>query len=233
MGETAHPPGAAGCVGSGSDFTQPHPLMNRPLLLTCALGLLGLLALPATAQVRSASQGFFLEGSLSGNSITAEIDDDESEASSGGGLGLRLGYGFNRMFAAYAALGAASIEADDDVLGEGTYGLGTLDLGVQVSFANAARPLVPFVNVGIGGVSLAAEVEADGDEFDIAISGGGLVLGAGARYHFSPALALTAGLEGFAGSLSTFEVDDEELDIDDGKYQGGRLRFGLTWFPGR
>jgi hypothetical protein len=219
--------------------------MRRLLLML----LLGVLVLPASAQrrwgrgerwqpVRSTSEGLFLEGSLHGTGFTISNDGGDDDEGSGGGLGLRLGYGFNRTLALYLALNGAAIEPENrrvfqETTGEDTYGLGQADLGLQISFAHPRRALLPTLNVALSGVSATIEGEND----DVEFRGGGLTLGGGLRYHFSPGLAVNVGLEGFAGTLNEVEVggvtlDFDKLDLEQPEFSGGRLRFGLTWFPG-
>lgn len=206
--------------------------MRTSTLSLLALGLLA--AAPLQAQV--ASEGFFLEGTLSGNSLTVSVEDEDGDAQTGGGFGLRLGYGFTPRFALYGNLAGASIKSDDpDVFGDAERTtMANLELGGQLSFPSPARAFVPYLNLGLQGTA----VTADDSDGDVVVSGGGLVLGGGVRYHVQPAVALNLGLEGMAGAFTTITVDGDDLEfddlgIDDPTYRGARLRFGVTWFPGR
>ncbi|HYE56929.1 MAG TPA: outer membrane beta-barrel protein [Rhodothermales bacterium] len=224
--------------------------MRRLLLFL----LLCLLVFPVSAQrrwdrprwtpVQSVTEGFFLEGNLNGTSISFDDDEDQGESESGGGLGLRLGYGFNRMIALYAGLNGAAIEPEEDsfeaITGEETFGVGTLDLGLQLSFGSARRALIPYLNIALSGATATFEIDNDAADGDLTLSGGALTLGGGLRYHFSPGLAVNVGLEGYGGEFTEAEFDGEvfggnadfEDDIEDTEFSGSRLRIGLTWFPG-
>lgn len=213
--------------------------------LPLVLLLLVLMALPASAQrrwerhrwqpERSTSRGFFVEGGLQALQLNVDTDGRDETQASGGGLGVRLGYGFTRTVAVYLALQGASMEDEDDA----SFTLGHADLGVQFSLARPSQALVPYLNVALTGVT--AEFEDPFDAVNVAgdvrYTGGGLTLGGGVRYHFSPGLAFNAGLEGYGGQFTEVTFDGEDTDVttdldEDVNLSGARLRIGLTWFPG-
>ena len=206
--------------------------------------LLGALAAPAALgqarydAVRSNTQGFFVEGGLGGTSVSISDGDRDRETDGGGALGVRLGYGFNRRLALYAAVGGAAIKPDDNTFeefsGSDTYGLGNVDLGLEVNFGNPARRLVPYLNVALSGV--AATFDLPGTRDELTFSGGGLTLGGGLKYHFAPGLALNGSLQGYGGTFNRLELGGEKFDdadFNDEDYRGARLGVGLTWYPGR
>ncbi len=182
------------------------------------------------APLRSTTRGFFVEAGASGNSFTVD-DGGAEETNTGGGLGLRLGYGFTPTIAGYVAFVGAGMEADDGT----DYGLGHVDLGVQLSFARPRQALIPYLNVALSGIATEYEAPQRGGP-KLRYTGGAFVLGGGARYYVSRGVALNVGLEGYGGSFNQATLDgdgtDVTTDLDDVALSGARLRAGLVWFPG-
>ena len=118
--------------------------------LSAALLVVGLLAISIStvSGQESTTRGFNLGVHLQGASLI--VGDAEGE--SGGGLGVRLGYGINRIIDLY-------FEADGICGGFEEFrgcsrvsGLWlTCDLGARFHFANTLRSWVPYLDAAIGG----------------------------------------------------------------------------------
>lgn len=203
--------------------------MKRTLITTALLAGSLFAASDLDAQVSKAS-GFMLNAHLTGTSLTTGEGENESE-DNGGGLGLVVGYGFTDRLAVYLAIDGSSMKPDGEEGEE--YALGQADLGIRYTFGSTASALRPYVNAALNGTAITDEVSDEGQTFDVTISGGGLTLGGGVQYFFSPSLALDVALQGSAGTLSTLEIDGEEIDLEDEEvdFSAGRLQLGITWHP--
>lgn len=200
---------------------------------------IGLSALVAGAMLfagnlhaQSRTGGLMLNAHLTGNALRGTGDLAVTE--SGGGLGLAVGYGFNDRIAVYVNLDAAALEYDEDVPADDQeYGLVTADLGLRVSFGGEWSKLRPFLNAAFTGVAAAEEYEEQGEDVDQVTSGGGLTVGGGLQYFFSPSLALDVGLQATHGAFTHVSVDgDDAEEFDLGvAFTTSRLQLGLTWHP--
>lgn len=176
----------------------------------------------------SSTKGFFAGIHLNGTSITSdESGDDESE--SGPGLGIQLGYGFTSKLALFVDLTGAALETDDG----NDVGLAHGDLGLRYAFTGPDRRFAPFLEAAITGIAL-VEDDADlgnGTRGDASLSGGGFTVGGGVQYHFSPKLALGAGLKFTKGEFTTVKVDKVSVSGLDVDATSTRFNIGLTWYP--
>lgn len=202
--------------------------MKRNIVLSALVAGAALSAGTLGAQSSSTS-GFMLNAHLSGTGISGTVD--ASELQSGGGIGLAVGYGFNERVTLFLNVDGAVLEyvegdqADGD---DGKYNVSTADLGLRINFGSESRKLRPYLNTGFTGV--VQSDEADG--FESSVSGGGLLLGAGLQYFFTPSLAFDGALNLTTGSFTTFEINDEEADLDEGVgFNHSRLQLGVTWHP--
>jgi Outer membrane protein beta-barrel domain len=178
---------------------------------------------------QSNTSGFMLNGHFAGSSVSGTVEDSEPE--SGGGFGVALGYGFNERVTLYANLDVAELEyeeGDEEDGDDGKFGAGTVDLGLRINFGHDGQRWRPYLNTAFTAVVLADEME----EFEAATAGGGITLGGGVQYFFSPSLAFDGALNVTAGSFTTVEIDGEEEDLDAGiGFSHGRLQLGVTWHP--
>jgi opacity protein-like surface antigen len=183
---------------------------------------------------QSDNAGFMLNAHLTGGAITPLGEGTEAET--GGGLGLALGYGFNDRIILYLNVDGTAVEYDEDVTDspDDTYSLVHADLGVRMNFGHPGLKLRPYINAAFTGIAAAEEYELAGEDLDQVISGGGLTVGGGIQYFFSPALALDLGLQATQGAFTRVSIDDEdeELSPDDvTAFTTSRVQLGLTWHP--
>jgi opacity protein-like surface antigen len=187
----------------------------------------GALLSAGSLSAQSDNSGFMLNAHLLGNGVSGVGADAEME--NGGGLGVAVGYGFNDRVALYLNIDAAAIEYDEDEGTEDdTYDAVTADLGVRMNFGNEGMKLRPYINAAFSGLALVEEVE----EVDATIAGGGLTIGGGLQYFFSPRLALDLGLQATQGAFTQIAVEDEDEELDEGiAFSASRLQLGVTWHP--
>ncbi len=221
----------------------------RTLFLACALVLFA--TAPAQAQL-SKTQGFQIGASVYGNGITIDFDNSEADFGqgavleldedtdfNGGGLGLRIGYGFSPLFTLYADLGGGAVDFADDGDDDGSDNTsGYLEIGGEFSFGAPDQQWVPFVNVALQGFSFRTEGDDDDLDGSLTLSGGGLKVGGGVNYFFTPQFAARLSLDLGGGALTRIDVDadlggglrfEDDADLDDASYTTGRLHLGVTY----
>jgi hypothetical protein len=174
-----------------------------------------------SAVERSRSTGFYLGLGLEGNGLVPNESGSMSE--SGGGLGLVLGYGFGKRFSLYAEMSGATMEYAD---GSGSYALAHADLGTRVHFRAGPNVVVPFLQVGLSGRTMAV----DFNDFSGSGSGGGISLGGGLNAHLSPSAAFSATMTWTVGKFDRWAGNwsDPGYSMD---ATSARLHLGMVWFP--
>ena len=205
-------------------------------LFFTSLAALCLFTLTSTAWADGGEpKGFMLGAALQGGHMAIEIDSvDQDSADAGAGADFQIGYGFNKNFTLYAALGVAVLDSEDgNRLLREEYALATLGLGLKIHFP--LGDLAPYADVGVSALSVAQEFE---DGTTLAISGGGLFLGGGLLYFIHPKLALDLGLRGTFGSFSQIDITAGnnssnvtirgEIDEDDSRYLFTQVRGGIV-----
>lgn len=206
--------------------------MKRTIGLSALLA--GALLSAGSLSAQSDNSGFMLNLHVLGNGVSGVGENAEME--NGGGLGLALGYGFTDRVALYLNVDAAAIQYDEDddhiETTEDDYAAVTADLGVRMNFGNEGMKLRPYINAAISGVVLGEEYELAGETVESALAGGGLTVGGGLQYFFSPSLALDLGLQATQGAFTEIAVDDEEEELDEGiAFTTSRIQLGVTWHP--
>ncbi len=194
-------------------------------MIAAALAALAMTAAPLAAQTPAASstKGFFLGAHLNGSSVTIDEEGFEDDAS-GGGLGIQLGYGFTPQFALFVDGTAAQVE-------DGA-ALGHFDLGVRWAFTSPTRRWVPSIEAAFTGRVLAEDdVELEGEEVDLEISGSGFTFGVGLQYYTTPNWAIGAGLKWTGGEFSSIKADNVTIDGFEIDATSARFNIGVTWFP--
>jgi hypothetical protein len=210
--------------------------MRAPLKRVCSaiVAALALLACADATQlfaqdVRSRTQGFIIGLNLTGVSLEVEDGDQES----GGGGGLTFGYGVSRRVAIVLRGDIAEMDVSNPAV-DGTYGFVMVDLGVRVALGGPQRRLVPYLSGSLSAMTLAATIEVGPVfETDVRLTGGGISLGGGIQYYFTPGFALDIQALLSAGVLNEFELGDLTTEIDDLDASAGRLNVGLVFYPSR
>lgn len=199
--------------------------MKRTIGLSALVA--GALLSAGSLSAQSDNSGFMLNVHLVGNGISLVGADTEME--NGGGLGVAVGYGFNERITLYLNVDAAAIEYDEDAgVDDDSYDAVTADLGARMNFGNEGMKLRPYINAAFSGLAVVEEIE----EVDATLSGGGLTVGGGLQYFFSPRLALDLGLQATQGAFTDASVEDEDEELDAGiAFTTSRVQLGVTWHP--
>lgn len=204
--------------------------MKRTFGLSALLA--GALLSAGSLGAQSDNSGFMLNLHLLGNGVSGVGADVEME--NGGGVGVALGYGFNDRIALYLNVDGAQIEYDEDAeTDDDSYTAVTVDLGARMNFGNEGMKLRPYINAAISGLALAEEYAIAVDEdMTATVSGGGLTVGGGLQYFFSPSLALDVGLQATQGAFTDIALEDEDEELDEGiAFTTSRIQLGVTWHP--
>lgn len=148
----------------------------------------------------------------------------------GGGFGVKLGYGFTKMYTLYLGLDVAGMSTENarmERLFGTSYTLIYLDLGSQLNFRTGEKA-IPYLDVA---VTFAGSGDSQGGN-DLLLSGGGLSVGGGVKYFLLPSLALDGLVQFTSGGYSEFDVNGDTADTDV-SYFGSRIEAGLSWYPFR
>lgn len=192
------------------------------LCAALAAAILPLAAANAQQQVtKSTASGFFIGLGLEGDGLTTNQGGATTESGSGGGL--ELGYGFNKRWSLYGELSGAQMNAS----GGDTYSLAHLDLGARVHFRAGPNVVVPFLQFGLAGRAVAADVNGS----TVSGSGGGLSLGGGLNAHFTPSVAFSGAVTWTVGTFDTFRVDNQTVAGSSIDATTARVHLGIIWFP--
>jgi hypothetical protein len=186
----------------------------------------------AAAQDRSSTRGLLLGAHLNGTAI--QLDEDEgTDAENGIGGGLIVGFGFSEQFSVFLRGDGANISEDSDAGEDNTFTLVNLDLGGRYTFGSTAAALRPFAEAGFTATGLGFELTDGTQSADVVFSGGGLFLGGGLEYFFTPKAALNVGLAVGKGRFTAVSVDGgdaEDLD-EDQDFTTSRLSIGVSFRP--
>ncbi len=204
----------------------PHTNARAVTMLSLALVLS---PVAASAQL-STSRGLSVGLQALGTSLTVE-DGDENN---GGGLGLRVGYGFNRIVTGFVTLDGSSVKipaSNSFVAGEWT--LAHAEVGARFHFANSLRRWVPYLETAIGGrsVSIKDVTVNNSASGDVSFNGPALSVGTGLSVFASRKWAFDASLRWTGGTFTEVDLGNaavQNLDIDAASF---RLGLGVVWWP--
>ncbi len=178
--------------------------------------------------MQSTGEGFFLGAHLGAASWTA--DDLEIDGESGGGAGITLGYGFSQLISAYFTADAASISPD---IG-GSYTLGHGDLGVMFSFGSTTSAVRPYVDAAFSVRQAKQDIQDETGTQEFTVSGAGLSVGGGVRYHLSLPFAIDAGAQLSLGEFTEVELGGVSITLPEAASATSvRINVGIVWFPGQ
>jgi hypothetical protein len=168
-----------------------------------------------------------------GVQVTGPDIDGDFSTNLGEGLGVTVGYGFNRIFSAFASLDLVKQATAPGIYPGGTYGLAHFEVGGRANIPIGSPKAVPYVSASVGRRALAARVtdEDTGQQFDDGMSGTMYAFGGGMQYFLSPRLALDGGVELGMGSFDHAKGLDGDHPIQVNSSSTSRLRFGVNWHP--
>lgn len=213
--------------------------MHRSFLASVCL--FGLSASAQPAEPPAVLAGVFFDV---GPSVTAGSVADAS-VDAGPGLAVEVGWASRRVAVFLGGTGGFvpnapafwTRTADVDARAEGVAAsrstLATMDLGAEVRFPVAKRATTPFVGLTVA-LPVYATERRDADR-RVAASGLGGSLRLGARHRVSDALAVSASIAPFAGSLRHGFAGEERtghpFDLEPSRVRGVHLRVGVTVRP--
>jgi hypothetical protein len=156
-----------------------------PVLIVTAFVLVqSLLPIAAVAEEAEDDKGFYLGLKFMGSSLHTDPGDDEAFfiKDDGGGVVLDIGYRFNPAFMLELSVGGANHETSDPKIDAR---FETVQFFGYYRFS-PERPFRPYLKGGFGGYGLLVEEGS----VNWRVEGGGVALGGGFRYFFSPHFSL-------------------------------------------
>lgn len=163
----------------------------------------------------------------------AAIEFQNGRRDEGGGLGVKAGYGFNRIVTVFLAIDAAAVNVENSPDLTGDWALAHVDIGARFHFANALRRWVPYLEAAVGSRVVGVnEGTSNGQTVrDTSFNGGAFTIGGGLNIYMSQNLALDLGLKVSNGEFTQIDVGAVSvggLDIDATSTRGG---LGIVWWP--
>ena len=188
-----------------------------------------LLIAPQLDAQRSTTRGWSLGVIAQGTSLSVE----DGDASSGGALGLRVGYGFNRIVTGFIHVDGGLIDVGEGAALSGKWSLSHGEIGARFHFANSLKRVVPFLETSVGGrVVTVEDARSNGASAGkVNFNGGAFTLGGGLAAYFKPTLALDVGVKFTSGKFTEVDLGNvavRNLDIDATSFRFG---VGLVWWP--
>jgi opacity protein-like surface antigen len=176
-----------------------------------------------SAQVDGRDNGFYLGLKFVGSSLHVD-DEDKGQffvKDDGGGLQLLAGYSFNDVFSLEMDLVGLNHDTSDPKVDATFAGM---QLFAHYRFA-PGNDFRPYIKGGVGGYSLAL----DGYGVNTRIQGGGVPLGGGFDYFFSPHFSLgadfTHNIINYEELVVEFQDVDVTFDVDE---EGAMSSIGLS-----
>jgi opacity protein-like surface antigen len=192
--------------------------------------LLALALMPASVSAQlSTTRGWSFGTHLQGTSLTVE----EGAANSGSGLGIRVGYGFNRIVTGFLHADGARIEVPGGEQIVGEWNLAHAELGARFHFANSLRRWVPYLETSIGARAVSVDnPRVDGQSVEtLRFNGNAFTVGGGVSTFVRKTLAVDVSLNFTGGRFTEVEVGDitaRTLDVD---ASSARFGLGVIWWP--
>jgi hypothetical protein len=185
-------------------------------------------ASPASAQ-KSTTRGLNLGVHLQAATLSVQ----DGEADGGGGMGVRIGYGLNRIVTLYFEADGVAVESEGSDEFRGTWALAHFDIGGRFHFANTLRSWVPYLEVAVGGRGASVkDVEANGQVLeDVSFTGGSFSVGGGINVYFSQTLYLDVGLKLSGGTFTEVDLGAISLNNLDLDANSTRFKVGIVWWP--
>jgi hypothetical protein len=182
------------------------------------IALFGICSLFAPGVARAGAtedeRGFFLGLKFVGASLHA--DESSSEffvKDDGGGLQLDIGYRFNPVFMLELVVGGSTHETSDPRIEART---ASIQIFAHHRFL-ADRPFRPYLKGGFGGYALRLESGAIAAQ----LNGGGIAIGGGFRFFFSPHFSLGVDL-----THNMIRYEEAQLSLGEFGYQTSIDEYG-------
>jgi len=176
--------------------------------------------------MKSTAQGF--SGQLHLGYGQWSSDDLEVDRESGINFGLKAAYGFTELIEAFARFDYAVLTPAYE--GFSPFPYSHLDLGLRLNLGSTVKPWRPFVHLS-GAIiySLQEATDVDGYLVELDMTGFGLSLGGGMKYHITMDLAALIGTDITFGNMNLIYVNDYEYD-DEFDANSFRLYVGMAYY---
>jgi len=179
----------------------------RRLVLGLLFALCLLPAAQAQAQERANTRKLFINIHALGARAGLDVDGFQNE--DGRGAGIKLGYGFSKVFTLYLGLDVALNESIN--FPGNNAGQGYLDLGAQLNLTSGRSAFVPYVDVAATGRSAVLQTP----EGDLTLTGFSGSAGGGLKLFLSPAIALDLNARLTRGTFSQITINGVTADISE------------------
>ncbi|WP_428653970.1 outer membrane beta-barrel protein [Runella sp.] len=151
---------------------------------------------------------------------------DESDPNGIGG-GIRLGYGFNQRFEAFAQYEAQTLNLKSDWK---VNRMSTIVAGVRANFGGTLQKIRPFAEVGYALTNLTIDpVSLNGRLYEFKLKGPGVWIGVGANYFITPQLAINGRVGGTFGKFNSFLANGQGF-VDRPDVRTFRASIGISYF---
>jgi opacity protein-like surface antigen len=205
-------------------------LMQMNARTVSALGLALILSPVISSAQKSTSRGLSIGLQALGTSLTVENGDENN----GGGLGLRVGYGFNRIVTGFITLDGSTVQipsTNSFVAGDWT--LAHAEVGARFHFANSLRRWVPYLETAIGARSVSIDNASvnNSPAGKVSFNGPALSVGTGMSVFVTRKWAFDAGLRWTGGKFTEIDLGNAALRNLDIEAASFRLGVGVVWWP--
>lgn len=202
-----------------------HHRLVPLLLIPCALLCHATVSAAQLSTTRGASFGVHLEGT----SLTPK----DGKTTSGGGLGLRAGYGFNRIVTGFVELDGSQINVDESGPIFGSWRLAHVEIGARFHFASSLRRWVPYLETSAGTRAVQVhDARVNGQNAGtVTFNGGAFTVGTGLSVYVKPTVALDVSLKLTGGRFTEVDLGDTALQNIKIEANSSRFGVGLIWWP--
>jgi hypothetical protein len=188
------------------------------------LGISCLIAGSVQAQTpRSNTQGLMLHANVAGVALSV-TEGSTTETESGSGFGAAIGFGFSSRWTVLFDLSASRVNISD---GLGNYGLGQAFLAGRFHFNDASAMFRPYLEAGLAGRGIAADVGS----VRVEANGSGLGIGGGFQWFLNSKTAFDVGLRYIGGSFDEWSGNGVSVPIGSIDAVTTTVRIGITIFP--
>jgi len=140
----------------------------------------------------------------------------------GGGMQFTIGYAFTPGIGVLLHGGGVKLNEEEDRI------VGGLELALRYSFTHAARSLIPYMEMALGGFALEDGFENGGTE----LAGGSLSVAGGFNLFLTHRVALNADFRYNMGMFTTVSLKDRTIANDARMgFSSSRVNVGFNWYP--